>query len=442
MLPLFLILLLSLFVFYSIRVMLKRDHDLHALAFLTLYIYTVFAQIGYVYFPELSQLYGVYYGQTLFYKYWTFMFLSFLFTFLLYLKINPKGQRKQSYLVKPTSRNYGEYIFYSIVILLYVVLNLYFRQYRGLFEYGGGNSLGGPWFGIGFWMFTLCSLILYTLFRDISNTLRKRIFSFLLFLFCATFFLQVTIAAGTRSSILYFFISIAFFELTPLMKTIKYNKRKIFTFILACSLLFSVLSSLRTLRVQGEDIDFSSIANYDSTESRFAFEEFSASILLQDYYLPSHTLFVSMQYNIVDPFEVIKSNLANSLIGIDYPLLTIIIVEKATGITDERGAGWAYHYFVEGYNAIGFLGIFYNALFWNLGMLLWIWLSQSNNIIHNRAILSISALVIMIVMRSQTSAFIQFYWLILLSGSVLLLLANNSSVAFLRKMRPINKRDE
>ena len=94
MLPLFLILLLSLFVFYSIRVMLKRDHDLHALAFLTLYIYTVFAQIGYVYFPELSQLYGVYYGQTLFYKYWTFMFLSFLFTFLLYLKINPKGQKK------------------------------------------------------------------------------------------------------------------------------------------------------------------------------------------------------------------------------------------------------------------------------------------------------------------------------------------------------------
>ena len=244
-------------------------------------------------------------------------FISFYF-FIIF-KDKPEGTKKQSYLVKPTSRNYGEYIFYSIVILLYVVLNLYFRPYRGLFEYGGGNSLGGPWFGIGFWMFTLCSLILYTLFRDISNTLRKRIFSFLLFLLCATFFLQVTIAAGTRSSILYFFISVAFFELTPLMKTIKYNKRKIFTFILACSLLFSILSSLRTLRVQGEDIDFSSIANYDSTESRFAFEEFSASILLQDYYLPSHTLFVSMQYNIVDPFEVIKSNLANSLIELITP---------------------------------------------------------------------------------------------------------------------------
>lgn len=432
-LPLFLIVLLSIFVFYCIRVMLRKGHDLHALAFLTLYVYTVFAQIGYVYFPELSMIYGIYFGQTLFYKYWAFMFFSFVLTFLLYLKINSKRQNKQSYIVKLTSRNYGEYIFFSIVILLYVALSLYFYQYRELFAYGGGNALGGPWFGIGFWMFTLCNLILYTLFRNRSNNLRKRMLAFLLFLFCIAFFLQVTIASGTRSPILYFFISIIFFEFFPFAKTLKFNKRKIFVFILAGFFLLNILSALRALRVQDEVIDFSSITNYDSNESELQFEEFSSSILLQDYYLPSHTLFASMQYNIVDFNEVIKSNLANSLVGINYPFLTTTIVEKATGITDERGAGWSYHYFVEGYNAMGFFGVFYNALFWNLGMLLWLWLSQSNNTNHNRTILSIAALVIMIVMRSQTSAFIQFYWLILLSGSVLLLLANNSTVSFIKK---------
>ena len=63
--------------------MLKRSDDLHAMAFFGLYIYTIFAQIGYAYFPELSEFYGAYFGPELFYKYWAFMFFSFVFTFLL-----------------------------------------------------------------------------------------------------------------------------------------------------------------------------------------------------------------------------------------------------------------------------------------------------------------------------------------------------------------------
>ena len=437
MLPLILITFLSLFIFFSINIMLKRGHDLHALAFLTLYIYTIFAQIGYAYFPELSQIYDVYYGPALFYKYWLFMFFSFVLTFLLYLKINPIGYQKPSYIVKSAHRNYGEYLFFLIAILLYILLNLYFRQYRELFGYGGGTPMGGPWFGIGFWMFTLCNLILYTLFRNTSHRPKKRIFSFLLFVFFTLFFLQVTIASGVRSSILYFFISIFFYEFFPFAKTVKYNKRKIFVFILGSFLLLNMLSSLRNLRVQGEDLDLSSILTQEQTESRFQSEEVFASILLQDYYLPSHTLFASLQYNIIFPLQVIKSNLANSLVGIDYPFLTILIVERAVGLTDERGAGWAYHYFVEGFNAVGFLGIFYNAIFWNLGMLLWLRLGQSNNSTHNKAILTFSALVIMMVMRSQTSAFIQFYWLILLPGLALSLLANNSTIRFFRRRKPI-----
>ena len=112
-----------------------------------------------------------------------------------------------------------------------------------------------------------------------------------------------------------------------------------------------------------------------------------------------------------------------------------MIVNRVTGSNDDRGAGWAYHYFVEGYNAIGLLGLFYNALFWNLGMILWIRLTQSNNRRHNKAMLSISVLIIVLVMRSQTSAFIQFFWLILLPGLGLLLLANNSKIAFFKRKR-------
>ena len=435
MLPLFLILIFSLFVFYSIRFMMKRGHDLHAYAFFTLYIYTIFAQIGYAYFPELSDLYGAYFGPILFYKYWAFMFFSFVFAFLLYKKMNPANDNKYIYIVKSTSLNYGEYFFFLIVILLYLILNQYFIQYRGLFGYGGGTPMGGPWFGIGFWMYTLCTLILFTLARDKSNKIKKRIFSLALFIICTLFFIEVAIASGVRSTILYFFISLAFYELFPIIKAIKFQKRKIFTLIISGILVISALMVLREIRIQGEEISFSSFSNHESSESQFSDQAFSTTILMQDYYLPSHTLFISMHYSIIDLVEVVKSNFANSLIKLKYPYLSTMIVERATGHKDDRGAGWAYHYFVEGYNAVGLLGVFYNALFWNLGMILWTKLARSNNTRHNKAMLSIAVLVIVLVMRSQTSAFIQFYWLILLPGLALLLLANNSTIAFIRRRR-------
>ena len=189
-------------------------------------------------------------------------------------------------------------------------------------------------------------------------------------------------------------------------------------------------------------IGISSFLDYDRSESIFVDQDTSSGILLQDYFLPSHTLFISMQYNIIDPLEVLKSNLANSLVLLKYPFLTSTILERGLGVEQERGVGWAYHYFVEGYNTIGFLGVIYNALLWNLGMILWLRLAQSNNKRHNQVMLSISVLIIFFVMKSQTSAFIQFYWMILLPGLFLSMLANNSTIVFFRRMKPIKEKNE
>ena len=443
MLPLFLTIIFSFFVIYFIAFMMRRGHDLHALAFFTLFIYSVFAQIGYVYFPALSILIGAYYGQSLFYEYWAFMFLSFLLTFLVYIWMNPVIIDRETYVVKRANLNYGEYLFYIIAILIYVSLNIYFIVYRSSFMYGGGRTMGGPWFGIGFWVFTLCTVILYSLFRDKSNNLQKRTISLIFFVFFLIFFLQVTIASGIRSAILYFFLSIAFFELSPILrKGNKFQIRKVLVFIIVAFFLTSALSTLRGLRIAGGELNFSSFSNTDlSREEEMLYSDTATSLLFQDYYHPSHTLFISMNYDLIMPVEVIKSNLANSVVLLKYPFLTTTIVAKETGEMEGRGIGWGYHYFVEGYNAMGFLGIFYNALFWNLGMLLWIKLTQSNNKFHNKIMLSFAVLVIVITMRSQTSSFLQFYWLILLTGLGLLLLANNSTIAFTRKRRLVNQNE-
>ena len=443
MIPAILIIILSVFVSYCITFMMRRGHDLHALAFFTLFIYTVFTQIGYSYFPELSILIGAYYGQALFYEYYSFMFLSFFFTFLFYIWLNPVNLKRESYVVKRASLNYGQYLFFLIAISLYLALNVYFIVFREFFMYGGGRTMGGPWFGIGFWIFTVCTVILFSLFRDKSNKPSKRILSLVLFFLFLIFFLQVTIASGVRSAIFYFFLSIAFFELSPIFKKgVKFQKRKVLIFTLSAFLIISMLSTLRGLRIAGGEIGFTSFSDPDlAREEEMLYADGATGILFQDYYHPSHTLFISMYYDIIDPVEVIKSNLANSLVLLKYPYLTTTIVARESGEMEGRGIGWGYHYFVEGFNAMGFLGIFYNALFWNLGMLLWMKLTQSNNRMHNRVMLSFTVLIIIITMRGQFADFLKFYWLILLTGLGLLLFANNSTIAFLREKRFSNKNE-
>lgn len=432
LLPALLITILSAFVFSCIRKMLKSGHDLHAFSFLILYVYTVFAQIGYAYFPELSIFIGAYFGEGLFYSYWGFMFLSFATTFWLF-RIFHKKTRQGNVFFLIKKKNHGRFFFFFILFLLYIFITIYFKRNRDLFGYGGGTPMGSPLFGIIFWLYTLCCFIVFVLVRDLRNSKVFRIFYFLIFLISLELFLRVAIASGVRSTILYFFISLIFFEVYPLKESFKYQKKKLVFIVVFSVFLIGSLSILRTLRIQGKQIDYSSFTSYENKDSKFSNQELPALILLQDYYNPSHTLFISMHYSIIDPLEVLKSNVANSLVRMNYPFLSNTIVKRVKSIEDDRGAGWAYHYFVEGYNAFGLFGIFYNAIFWNFGFMLWTRLARSNDEIHNKSILAICSLIIALVMRSQTSAFIQFYWLLLLPSTILLILANNLAVTFKNK---------
>ena len=419
--PIYLIILLSVFVFYCVMKMIQRNNDIHALAFFILYVYTIFAQIGYAYFPELSILLGAYYGKELFYEYWLFMFLSFLFTYYFYLLLWRGDKIKNIYSVRPLRSNTRYYLFILISFVLYVILNVYFIRNRNLFGWGGGNPMGSNWFVIGFRIHTICTFIAYILCRKQCKLNRM-----LLFVIYVIFFLQVTFAAGVRSDILYLFIAIAFFELSPIHESFKKNKKKIFRIGLLGVLVIWVLFILLHLRTSTSDIGFSSIVNYESSEDSQD-KATSAKILMQDYYSPSHTLFIAMHYGFIDPVETFKSNVANSLVKINYPYLGQKLVYLATG-EDVRGAGWSYHFFVEGYNALGWGGIIYNAIMWNLGMMLWFSLLGTNDIFFKRTMLSLLVFLVTNTMRSQTCAFVQYYWMFLIPALVLLTLATNSKL--------------
>ena len=411
---------------------LNKDF-IHALSFFSLYIYTIFAQIGYVLFPELSSLYGAYFGEKIFYRYWLFMFLSFYSAYTLYIFINSRN--RVFYSVKKLRKSFGVYIFFTVSIILLIFLFLYFIMNRGLFGYGGGETMGGAYFGIGFLILHPIIIILYSSYRERISHISIRIIALILFILSVALFLQVSIAAGSRSGILYVFVSIAYYELTPLTghKTKRRRKRKVPYIVLAFGLVLVLLSNLRLERQGSGDSSLNSLVSIKKENNFGRINDYAIELLSQDYYLPSHTLFVSMHYGIIDPVEVLKSNMANSLFGLNYPFLSNTILERGLGYKNERGVGWAYHFFVEGYNTLGFFGFIYNAVLWNILTLLWVKLSNSNDALHNKSMKAILALLTPLVIKGQTSSYIRFYWLVLLPAVILLLLANNKT--FVKRLK-------
>lgn len=437
MLPACLIVILSLLVFLSIKKMLSFGDDLHALAFIGLYVYTVFAQIGYAYFPEFSIFLGAYFGINLFYYYWLFMFLSFLSSFLLYKKVRETRGNKYHYLVETTNNNVRWLFFLVISIVLFSLLYLYFKNNRALFGWGGGSPMGSMWFVIGFRLFTLITFFSYIMFRNKSNKFTVRAIGLLAFLFELMFFINVCVAAGNRSDIVYFFIAVSFYELSPIINSFKLQKKKVILFLVIGVVLINALMVLLELRTKGET-NISSIINYEQGESSATEVSFAAKVLVQDYYSPSHPLFISMHYGMINPIETLKSNLANSVVLLQYPYLSQTIVSKVDP-SIERGGGWAYHMFIEGYNALGWFGILYNAIAWNLGLGLWLLLAKSNNQMHNKVMTAVMVFLIVNTMRSQTSAFVLSLWMILLPGLWLFLLSTNSKIKILKKAKDVQK---
>lgn len=434
-LPLILIILFSLFVFYGVKEMILRGHDLYALSFFILYVYTIFTQITYVFFPEYPIAIGVYYGAPLFYHYWGFMFFSFVIAFIIYKKINHSKNESYNKRIKLKKQNHSQYLFLFITLVLYLILVFYFKNNRELFGYGREDAMGSKWFAIGFRIFTICTLISFILFRQKTNKLIMRRLAFIIFIISFLLNINVSIAVGARSDILYFFIAIAFYELSPIINVIRYQKKKLLLFILVGFFSINILIVLSSIRGKESNISLSTLLNNRDNTSASSDEVLASKILMQDYFAPSYLLFMSMHYHFIDPIETIKSNIANSLIKFEYPLLTHSVTKKA-GFSYDRHAGWGYHLFVEGYNAMGWFGILYNALFWNLGMAFWIRLSKTDNKEFNRAVAAILVLFVIALIRGgQTSTFIKTYWMMLIPSMYLLLLAMNSRMVFLKKMK-------
>ena len=248
---------------------------------------------------------------------------------------------------------------------------------------------------------------------------------------CVTFFIQVTSAAGVRSSILYFFIAIASIELSPFIVSLRNRKTTILKFVLSgCLLVYGLLIILQ-LRTQGT-VSLKEVFQTDLNDVSNALPV-SYQILAQDYYAPSHTLFISMHYDMINPVEVIKSNVCNAILGVHYPPLTNTIVARVEGEIAERGTGWSYHFFVQGYNFMGFMGFLYNGILWNILLRIWFLFVRTDNVLFRRTMYTLLMFCATLAMRNQTAQFIQDIYLTFIPGMICLIWATNSRIRFRKK---------
>ncbi len=356
----FLICLILIFFLYSFVKIFNKTYLLGLVYFL-LFIYMFFTIIGYIFYPDKLSVVsnGQYYNNRVFIIYYSYIFLSFLLTFIFVniiykyvkIKINIKIKFKQSLQMKKIN-----HFIFNIILFCYLLLLLYFfiKNYTNLSYYNQyilkSNKL---WF----FAFSFTGIILLTViacYKFTPSRLRKCLLLLYLVLLGTTFLL-ISIKAGQRIQIFNIFMSlITIFliknkvkmKLTDISKLIK-PSILIFIFIFISQLIRNTRGRIENLTNIKLTLDYlTSLANFDT-------------IVFQDYLNPSLTLMTSINYNFIYPIEILKSNILNSMIVFDYPGAG----ERISRFLDPYGwGGVGYYYFTEGYNMMGFFGFLYSSI--------------------------------------------------------------------------------
>lgn len=400
------------------RYIWKRD-VLFGVVYFFLFIYTVFAQIGYAYFPELSMFIQAYFGPEIFYDVNLFVTLSFIAFFLCFLFLHRYVVRKPAYVIVQ-SRPRLSMLFYMVVICHLFSMALYFfANYDSISyitssdeDYRTQAGLANTLFGMGFKLSVAVNLLLYFLYRVRMKTAPSiNHFAILsLLILEIVLFVAISVKLGSRTDPLALTIAIAVLEILlgrEQGRFVPLNKWKWAKILL---LIGGVLYGL---------IQIEKIRNPDAV----AVESMAELILLKDYYAPSHILIAAMALDYVEPGEVLVSNSANALILLKQPYLQTTVADLFNPGVSSRSASYAFYLFSEGYIAMGWLGFLYNGLVVFAGVALWRRLANSNSSYYNLFMISLVATQAANIARSQSSYFVKDIYMFFIPAMLLFFLA-------------------
>ncbi|MCF6212571.1 MAG: oligosaccharide repeat unit polymerase [Flavobacteriaceae bacterium] len=423
MLKLFLLFIFSLYVLIT-GIKILKQNILFGGTYFFLYLYSIFAQIGYGFFPEISEFVKAYFGKEYVYNFYWFNFLSFI-TFYFLFKIRfPLLKKKKPYKIVKSYRlsNFMLYIFIIVTIFIYELFYL-ITNYNSI-AYGNAsdseflNSSDSMYFvfSVIFKFMAALNIILYSQWRlkgefnGLTFLKKKQIlFAFLMYFFL---FIFIAFKIGSRTDILALFLGILSFEYLLGINKIKLTK--MFLSLLAVG---SFLYFIQNNRVNEET------------------KTLTATILLNDYYPPAHMLYTSMGLDYIKPFEVLKSNISNTFVKINYPYLQQPITELINSGVANRSQGYAFYLFTEGFVFMGYFGFIYNAFMLYLGLSIWYRIQNSTNKFYNIIIISTMCTQFANIARTQSSYFYKDIYMFFLPILILIYFSSGLRPRFSKNIR-------
>jgi hypothetical protein len=390
-----------------------------------LFIYTIFAQVGYAYYPTLSMSIKAYFEQDIFYDVSIFVTLSFITFFVCFYFLHHYQVDKLAYQIVQSSSK-SSALFYLVVVSHFLVVLLYFLANYDSLSYSSWSNEdfqdeGGVayfLFGLSFKLSVALNLILYFLIRVRPKTsvVINRLAILMLLILEFGLFIVISTKIGSRTDPVALTLAVVILEIQ--LGRVFFKKQwkwmKLVWLLIAVSF---VLIEIEVTR------------NPDAARS----EIFAERVLLNDYYPPCHILIAAMALNYVDPWEVAVSNSANALVLLKQPYLQATITELFNPGISTRSASYAFYLFSEGYIAMGWFGFLYNGFVMFAGVSLWRRMTSSENNYYNLFMVSLISTQLANIARSQSSYFIKDLYMIFLPAMVLFFFATG--------LRPALRRD-
>lgn len=388
---------------------IKKDFFLGLfLFFLSLYI--IMPLFGYIFFPEISELMNAHFGDEILDKVYFFVIASFFsiaFVFL-YLKKFSKFRVLFISLKNLDGIKWlGLYILLFYFLYLFIIFYIFYSDlnYSNINNtYFRGNT-AVSFFITCYKFFPGILIVLYDQFVQKKYRILFPVF------FCL--FLNITIKIGFKTDLVALLIGLMIYNFVKnknYFSSIKFYYQISFFIIL---------------------LTISQFVRYQSEESQKLNNSLIISLIDKDYFPPAHLLFASIYYKIIDPVEVLRSNILNLIPGLKYPYLQLYITEKFNpGVTD-RSSSYAYYVLSEGYNFMGMWGFIYNSL---IGIYLFIYryVFVFKNKSLNYCLIAILGMNLVNLVRGQSVYFLK-YLLIMDFFPILLLLFLNGFIIQLKK---------
>ncbi len=380
--------------------LLKADWYL-AGVFIALCAYTIFAQVGYLFYPELSQNINAYFGPHVYRQYIYIVGLSLAGVFIVFLAASSILPRCKLIAIstQPTPQPLMLLLpisgFVSVLAVLVLVL------WKDLTYQYFGSAVAQERLSVNIYIFTLklmVPLILLLYFGAREGLLGKNPW----WMVCGVFGLFAVFAgiSGNRTDLVAVACGVGVYE--GYTSWISNRRKLIKQAILWSFVLVLVLAALSRTRAPHE-------------ESGGIVE----TLIAQDWYAPSHVLFGAVAYGVIDPLLVLQSNAANALARLGVPYLSPAVTDHFAPGASSRSAGYAFYVLSEGYMFSGPLGWMYNIVIVGLGFVVWRLSATSDNPAFNRMMLILMGAFIINLARSQSSYFIKYYWTIIIPSVML-----------------------